>query len=58
MTIALILARLGKGIPDNQELGEDMTITQYSKKRRIKGGTLIVCPMALLGQWKVSFFSL
>nr|GMD92504.1 putative SWI/SNF-related matrix-associated actin-dependent regulator of chromatin subfamily A member 3-like 3 [Ipomoea batatas] len=49
MTIALILARLGKG---NQELAEDMAITQHSRNRRIKGGTLIVCPMALLGQWK------
>nr|GLL47480.1 putative SWI/SNF-related matrix-associated actin-dependent regulator of chromatin subfamily A member 3-like 3 isoform X1 [Ipomoea trifida] len=52
-SIALILARLGKGIPDNQELAEDMAITQHSRNRRIKGGTLlIVCPMALLGQWK------
>nr|GMD91029.1 protein translocase subunit SECA2, chloroplastic isoform X2 [Ipomoea batatas] len=41
MTIALILARLGKGIPDNQELAEDMAITQHSRNRRIKGGTLI-----------------
>ncbi|CAH9083615.1 unnamed protein product [Cuscuta epithymum] len=60
MTIALILARLGKGIPDDPELlVEDMAITEYSqsrdghaKNRRVKGGTLIVCPMALLGQWK------
>nr|GLL16687.1 receptor-like protein 12 [Ipomoea trifida] len=36
MTIALILARLGKGIPDNQELAEDMAITQHSKNKRIK----------------------
>nr|GMD84242.1 ribonucleoside-diphosphate reductase large subunit [Ipomoea batatas] len=35
-----------------QELAEDMAITQHSRNRRIKGGTLIVCPMALLGQWK------
>nr|GMD85572.1 bidirectional sugar transporter SWEET1-like [Ipomoea batatas] len=35
MTIALILARLGKGIPDNQELAEDMAITQHSRNRRI-----------------------
>nr|GMD17200.1 MDIS1-interacting receptor like kinase 2-like [Ipomoea batatas] len=51
MTIALILARLGKGILDNQELAEDMAITRHSKNKRIKGDTLIVCPMALLGQW-------
>ncbi|XP_031120073.1 uncharacterized protein LOC116023218 isoform X2 [Ipomoea triloba] len=35
-----------------QELAEDMAVTQHSRNRRIKGGTLIVCPMALLGQWK------
>nr|GLL47250.1 putative SWI/SNF-related matrix-associated actin-dependent regulator of chromatin subfamily A member 3-like 3 [Ipomoea trifida] len=35
-----------------QEFAEDMAITQHSRNRRIKGGTLIVCPMALLGQWK------
>ncbi|RAL38812.1 hypothetical protein DM860_013493 [Cuscuta australis] len=61
MTIALILARLGKGIPDNLEpLVEDMAIVKHSNSsgdgnannRRVKGGTLIVCPMALLGQWK------
>nr|GMC93966.1 putative SWI/SNF-related matrix-associated actin-dependent regulator of chromatin subfamily A member 3-like 3 [Ipomoea batatas] len=46
-----MFARLGKGIPDNQELTEDMAITQHSKNRRIKGDTRIVCPMALLGQW-------
>nr|GLL47322.1 uncharacterized protein LOC109176388 [Ipomoea trifida] len=45
----LSMRRLGKG---NQELAEDMAITQHSRNRRIKGGTLIVCPMALLGQWK------
>nr|GLL47603.1 protein RST1 isoform X4 [Ipomoea trifida] len=49
----LAVVELGKGIPDNQELAEDMAITQHSRNRRIKGGTLlIVCPMALLGQWK------
>nr|GLL30765.1 receptor-like protein 12 [Ipomoea trifida] len=46
-----MFARLGKGILDNQELAEDMAITQHSKNKRIKGDTLIVCPMALLGQW-------
>ncbi|KAF6153230.1 hypothetical protein GIB67_036576 [Kingdonia uniflora] len=64
MTIALILAKLGKGIPDDQKVikdvkGEDL---QMGKQRKnayqtkaqptAKGGTLIVCPMALLGQWK------
>nr|GMC93962.1 putative SWI/SNF-related matrix-associated actin-dependent regulator of chromatin subfamily A member 3-like 3 [Ipomoea batatas] len=51
MTIALMFTRLGKGIPDNQELAEDMAITRHSKNRRIKGDTRIVCPMALLCQW-------
>nr|GMD12195.1 putative SWI/SNF-related matrix-associated actin-dependent regulator of chromatin subfamily A member 3-like 3 [Ipomoea batatas] len=46
-----MFARLGKGILDNQELAEDMAITRHSKNKRIKGDTLIVCPMALLGQW-------
>ncbi|KAK4586149.1 hypothetical protein RGQ29_023372 [Quercus rubra] len=63
MTIALILARRGRGCPDNEELDtETVDNAQITKKRKIdshinisskaKGGTLIVCPMALLGQWK------
>lgn len=46
MTIALIHARLGRGIPGNDG---------YEPKTgssRARGGTLIVCPMALLSQWK------
>ncbi|XP_015580945.2 DNA repair protein RAD5B isoform X2 [Ricinus communis] len=43
MTISLILARPGKGSIDSQE---------STNTKKAKGGTLIVCPMALLGQWK------
>uniref|UniRef100_A0A5B7BJ23 SWI/SNF-related matrix-associated actin-dependent regulator of chromatin subfamily A member 3-like 3 n=1 Tax=Davidia involucrata TaxID=16924 RepID=A0A5B7BJ23_DAVIN len=63
MTIALILARPGKGTPDNQKpVSEAADDTEYIKKKKkdfdtkvppkVKGGTLIVCPMALLSQWK------
>ncbi|OVA13929.1 SNF2-related [Macleaya cordata] len=60
MTIALILARPGRGIPDNQEIikydpeqvKRKYRNSQATYSSRVKGGTLIVCPMALLGQWK------
>lgn len=69
MTIALILARRGRGCPDNEELDtETADNAQITKKRKIdshinisskaKGGTLIVCPMALLGQWKVNLLTI
>ncbi|KAK3024880.1 hypothetical protein RJ639_044017 [Escallonia herrerae] len=62
MTIALILARTGRGSPEDEDSNsEDEVDTQYSKKERrnsetkvpskVRGGTLIVCPMALLSQW-------
>ncbi|KAJ7979907.1 DNA/RNA helicase protein [Quillaja saponaria] len=61
MTIALILARPGRGSVDDQEI-DSADNTGISKKRKkdapinipfkAKGGTLIVCPMALLSQWK------
>lgn len=65
MTISLILANLGRGSPDDQEIVlEDtdetecvtkrITYTDTEVSKKAKGGTLIVCPMALLGQWKVS----
>ncbi|XAR49004.1 DNA helicase [Bertholletia excelsa] len=63
MTIALILARLGRGIPDSQKLAssEADDDNEYMKKlkqdsintqTKARGGTLIICPMALLSQWK------
>ncbi|KAA3454517.1 Helicase protein with RING/U-box domain [Gossypium australe] len=62
MTIALILSRLGRGNPDNEKPDSrkaNGSITTNKKRdtygnapRRAKGGTLIICPMALLSQWK------
>lgn len=64
MTIALILARPDRGSLDGQngitETADDIENMRRKKKvshtkASSKGGTLIVCPMALLGQWKVRF---
>ncbi|KAK6138892.1 hypothetical protein DH2020_027366 [Rehmannia glutinosa] len=60
MTIALILARRGRGILEDQNVVIDEENSQCKKNsrwntealRKPKGGTLIVCPMALLSQWK------
>lgn len=67
MTIALILARPGRGCYVNHGRGTataDGTETTKSNKdcrtktsSKANGGTLIVCPMALLGQWKVNILS-
>lgn len=61
MTIALILSRRGHGIPDGQmvvaERGSNDSNNSHissNSLRRKRGGTLIVCPMALLSQWKVN----
>ncbi|PKU74958.1 DNA repair protein RAD5B [Dendrobium catenatum] len=56
MTIALILANPSRAAPDD----EDTDVEAWNESARnlnkgspsLKGGTLIVCPMALLGQWK------
>ncbi|KAL8104947.1 DNA repair protein RAD5B [Apium graveolens] len=56
MTISLILARPGRGIPEaNHTDSENLASkrTKYNEvPRKARGGTLIICPMALLGQWK------
>ncbi|KAL2230049.1 putative SWI/SNF-related matrix-associated actin-dependent regulator of chromatin subfamily A member 3-like 3 [Sesamum indicum] len=60
MTIALILARRGRGTRvDQQVITEGETKIEHIKisqtteaSKKANGGTLIVCPMALLGQWK------
>ncbi|KAJ0970290.1 hypothetical protein J5N97_023167 [Dioscorea zingiberensis] len=60
MTIALILANPGRGISldkdiklSNEDGSQKSMSTSHTKTSAIvKGGTLIVCPMALLGQWK------
>jgi len=62
MTIALILARPGRGNPENEDvLVADVNADKRNRKEihmalttvKAKGGTLIICPMALLSQWKV-----
>ncbi|KAG9136076.1 hypothetical protein Leryth_003700 [Lithospermum erythrorhizon] len=63
MTIALILARRGRGMPYIEETESDTDDEMNHRKKRktnensflsrnVKGSTLIICPMALLGQWK------
>ncbi|CAL9133832.1 unnamed protein product [Musa acuminata var. zebrina] len=58
MTIALILARPSRERSDDQDTfmkcGKGSKEVQKAKRKisKVKGGTLIVCPMALLGQWK------
>ncbi|KAL9282205.1 DNA repair protein RAD5B [Arabidopsis thaliana] len=61
MTIALILARPGRGNPENEDgLAADVIADKRNRKEihmalttvKAKGGTLIICPMALLSQWK------
>ncbi|XP_010542930.1 PREDICTED: putative SWI/SNF-related matrix-associated actin-dependent regulator of chromatin subfamily A member 3-like 3 [Tarenaya hassleriana] len=54
MTIALILARPGRGSPDNENANVTGNMSQRARQssQKAKGGTLIVCPMALLSQWK------
>ncbi|KAH6770020.1 Helicase protein with RING/U-box domain-containing protein [Perilla frutescens var. hirtella] len=59
MTIALILARRGRGIQEGQQVTADRNSENINNRQRNsnslkkqKGGTLIVCPMALLSQWK------
>ena len=58
MTIALLLANPGRGGSVTQEPQEKcIRKNRYSIEARNTqnrgGGTLIVCPMTLLGQWKV-----
>ncbi|CAH2046595.1 unnamed protein product [Thlaspi arvense] len=65
MTIALILARPGRGNPETEDdLASDVCVDKPKRKEnhhtaltsvKAKGGTLIVCPMALLSQWKDEF---
>ncbi|KAI9119451.1 hypothetical protein K1719_009327 [Acacia pycnantha] len=51
MTIALILARQGRG--DNVGLSKKRNQVSHTDPTfKVDGGTLVVCPMALLGQWK------
>ncbi|KAG0491573.1 hypothetical protein HPP92_004971 [Vanilla planifolia] len=56
MTIALILANPSKGKLDEEDAQTQSWNESVGALRtgssRLGGGTLIVCPMALLGQWK------
>nr|GEW34931.1 putative SWI/SNF-related matrix-associated actin-dependent regulator of chromatin subfamily A member 3-like 3 [Tanacetum cinerariifolium] len=49
MTISLILARPGKGTAEIENGNKNESV---KASQRPRGGTLIVCPMALLSQWK------
>jgi hypothetical protein len=58
MTIALILSD-PRGEHSNYIGRDERPVTGRDTRTRtltpsIRGGTLILCPMALLGQWKVS----
>lgn len=65
MTIALILAKMGRGgstddqecvledVDEDERITKRITYADTEVSRKAKGSTLIVCPMALLGQWKV-----
>lgn len=60
MTIALILTKPGASGLNCQKAGhvEEVIPTRANDScprslNKVRGGTLIVCPMALLGQWKV-----
>lgn len=59
MTIALILANPGRGISHDKDIEmsndnhQSTGISNTTTSTVVEGGTLIVCPMALLGQWKV-----
>ncbi|XP_061344667.1 DNA repair protein RAD5B-like [Gastrolobium bilobum] len=58
MTISLILSNPGRGNSENRDVesAKDNIITNKRKNvdtsYKVDGGTLIVCPMALLSQWK------
>ncbi|GFZ14244.1 helicase protein with RING/U-box domain-containing protein [Actinidia rufa] len=61
MTIALILSRPGRCLDNRKIISETTNGAEYTKKKKedtvkvpskVNGGTLIICPMALLSQWK------
>ncbi|KAF7145413.1 hypothetical protein RHSIM_Rhsim04G0188100 [Rhododendron simsii] len=60
MTIALILSRPGRSSDYQKPVSEASDEEKHAKKKRdsdtntlgVRGRTLIICPMALLGQWK------
>lgn len=55
MTIALILARPVRKSSESTEITKRRRIdTDTSTPLKPRGGTLVVCPMSLLSQWKVN----
>lgn len=59
MTIALILARPGRRGSNDTEITKKRKIdSDTTTPLKPKGGTLVVCPLSLLSQWKVNFLPL
>jgi DNA repair protein RAD5 len=54
VTFSLILTRGGRGSTGNQENTKENKDACPNTLSKAKGDTLIVCPVALLGQWKVN----
>ncbi|XP_006653171.1 DNA repair protein RAD5B [Oryza brachyantha] len=52
MTIALILSNPRGEIEHDMRSSRDRDTRAQSSRSPVRGGTLIVCPLALLGQWK------
>lgn len=56
MTIALILARPGRRGSNDSEITKKRRIdSETTTQLKPEGGTLVVCPLSLLSQWKVNF---
>ncbi|EEC76859.1 hypothetical protein OsI_15041 [Oryza sativa Indica Group] len=52
MTIALILSNPRGEIEQDKRGTRDRDTMAQTSRSSVRGGTLIICPMALLGQWK------
>uniref|UniRef100_A0A0E0KMT8 Uncharacterized protein n=1 Tax=Oryza punctata TaxID=4537 RepID=A0A0E0KMT8_ORYPU len=52
MTIALILSNPRGEIEQDKRGARDRDTRAQTSTSSVRGGTLIICPMALLGQWK------
>lgn len=53
MTIALILSNPRGELEQDKRGTRDRDTKAQTSRSSVRGGTLIICPMALLGQWKV-----
>jgi DNA repair protein RAD5 len=54
MTIALILSNPRGELERDTRCLRDRATRAHTSTSSVRGGTLIVCPQSLLGQWKVS----